>query len=165
MSSSEFHEKLKSKSLCDFRLGTVVTSDHETPLTAWKVPPPGELVWNFCDPHAASSRKSKNTSGCLESALESIGSVSGTSLASSLSGQCGSWVLLHLGGLGIWSASRPCDILTCHCCPFTKGCARSRCSFSWLAVLCRFLCGAPFSLTVSVARRWASSFRRCSIGN
>ena len=31
MSSSEFHEKLKSKSLCDFRLGTVATSDHETP--------------------------------------------------------------------------------------------------------------------------------------
>ena len=36
MSSSEFHEKLKSKSLCDFRLGTVATSDHETPLT-WSV--------------------------------------------------------------------------------------------------------------------------------
>ena len=33
MSSSEFHEKLKSKTLCDFRLGTVATSDHETPLT------------------------------------------------------------------------------------------------------------------------------------
>ena len=33
MSSSEFHEKLKSKSLCDFPLGTVATSDHETPLT------------------------------------------------------------------------------------------------------------------------------------
>ena len=33
MSSSEFHEKLKSKPLCDFRLGTVATSDHETPLT------------------------------------------------------------------------------------------------------------------------------------
>ena len=36
MSSSEFHEKLKSKSLCDFRLGTVVTSDHETPLTGYE---------------------------------------------------------------------------------------------------------------------------------
>ena len=33
MSSSEFHEKLKSKDLRDFRLGTVATSDHETPLT------------------------------------------------------------------------------------------------------------------------------------
>ena len=33
MSSSEFHERLKSKALCDFRLGTVATSDHETPLT------------------------------------------------------------------------------------------------------------------------------------
>ena len=33
MSSSKFHEKLKSKALCDFRLGTVATSDHETPLT------------------------------------------------------------------------------------------------------------------------------------
>ena len=36
MSSSEFHEKLKSKPLCDFRLGTVATSDHETPLTGYE---------------------------------------------------------------------------------------------------------------------------------
>ena len=36
MSSSEFHEKLKSKSLCDFRLGTVATADHETPLTGYE---------------------------------------------------------------------------------------------------------------------------------
>ena len=34
MSSSEFHERLKSKDLRDFRLGTVATSDHETPLTS-----------------------------------------------------------------------------------------------------------------------------------
>ena len=33
MFTSEFHERLKSKALCDFRLGTVATSDHETPLT------------------------------------------------------------------------------------------------------------------------------------
>ena len=33
MSSSEFHERLKSKDLRDFRLGTVATSDHETTLT------------------------------------------------------------------------------------------------------------------------------------
>ena len=33
MSSSEFHKRLKSKDLRDFRLGTVATSDHETPLT------------------------------------------------------------------------------------------------------------------------------------
>ena len=33
MSFSEFHERLRSKPLCDFRLGTVATSDHETPLT------------------------------------------------------------------------------------------------------------------------------------
>ena len=33
MSSSEFHERLKSKDLRNFRLGTVATSDHETPLT------------------------------------------------------------------------------------------------------------------------------------
>ena len=31
MSSSEFHERLRSNPLCDFRLGTVATSDHETP--------------------------------------------------------------------------------------------------------------------------------------
>ena len=36
MSSSEFHERLKSKDLRDFRLGTVATSDHETPLTEGK---------------------------------------------------------------------------------------------------------------------------------
>ena len=36
MSSSEFHEKLKSKDLRDFRLGTVATSDHETPLTGYE---------------------------------------------------------------------------------------------------------------------------------
>ena len=33
MSSSEVHERLRSNPLCDFRLGTVATSDHETPLT------------------------------------------------------------------------------------------------------------------------------------
>ena len=33
MSSSEFHERSRSYPLCDFRLGTVATSDHETPLT------------------------------------------------------------------------------------------------------------------------------------
>ena len=33
MSSSKFHEKFRSNPLCDFRLGTVATSDHETPLT------------------------------------------------------------------------------------------------------------------------------------
>ena len=36
MSSSEFHERLKSKDLRDFRLGTVATSDHETPLTGYE---------------------------------------------------------------------------------------------------------------------------------
>ena len=36
MSSSEFHERLRSNPLCDFRLGTVATSDHETPLTKKK---------------------------------------------------------------------------------------------------------------------------------
>ena len=30
MSSSEFHERFRSNPLCDFRLGTVATSDHET---------------------------------------------------------------------------------------------------------------------------------------
>ena len=39
MSSSEFHERLKSKDLRDFRLGTVATSDHETPLTQSKPNP------------------------------------------------------------------------------------------------------------------------------
>ena len=33
MSSSEFHERFESNPLCDFRLGTVATSDHETLLT------------------------------------------------------------------------------------------------------------------------------------
>ena len=33
MSSSEFHERFESNPLCNFRLGTVATSDHETPLT------------------------------------------------------------------------------------------------------------------------------------
>ena len=36
MSSSEFHEKFKSKDLRDFRLGTVASSDHETPLTGYE---------------------------------------------------------------------------------------------------------------------------------
>ena len=36
MSSSEFHEKFRSNPLCDFRLGTVATSDHETPLTGYE---------------------------------------------------------------------------------------------------------------------------------
>ena len=33
MFTSEFNERSRSKPLCDFRLGTVVTSDYETPLT------------------------------------------------------------------------------------------------------------------------------------
>ena len=33
MFSSVFTEKFRSNPLCDFRLGTVATSDHETPLT------------------------------------------------------------------------------------------------------------------------------------
>ena len=36
MSSSEFHEKFKSKDLRNFRLGTVASSDHETPLTGYE---------------------------------------------------------------------------------------------------------------------------------
>ena len=31
MFTSEFNERSRSNPLCDFRLGTVVTSDHETP--------------------------------------------------------------------------------------------------------------------------------------
>ena len=34
MFTSEFNERSRSNPLCDFRLGTVVTSDHETPLTS-----------------------------------------------------------------------------------------------------------------------------------
>ena len=34
MFTSEFNERSRSNPLCDFRLGTVATSDHETPLTA-----------------------------------------------------------------------------------------------------------------------------------
>ena len=46
MSSSDFHKRLKSKDLRDFRLGTVVTSDHETPLTSSVDKPkvPGMMV-------------------------------------------------------------------------------------------------------------------------
>ena len=33
MFTSVFNERSRSNPLCDFRLGTVVTSDHETPLT------------------------------------------------------------------------------------------------------------------------------------
>ena len=33
MFTSEFNERSRSNPLCDFRLGTVVTSDYETPLT------------------------------------------------------------------------------------------------------------------------------------
>ena len=33
MFTSEFNERSRSNPLCDFRLGTLVTSDHETPLT------------------------------------------------------------------------------------------------------------------------------------
>ena len=34
MFTSEFNERSRSNPLCDFRLGTVATSDHETPLTS-----------------------------------------------------------------------------------------------------------------------------------
>ena len=33
---SKFKERSRSNPLCDFRLGTVVTSDHETPLTGYE---------------------------------------------------------------------------------------------------------------------------------
>ena len=36
MFSSEFNERSRSNTLCDFRLGTVATSDHETPLTGYE---------------------------------------------------------------------------------------------------------------------------------
>ena len=41
MFTSEFNERSRSNPLCDFRLGTVATSDHETPLT---LPPYGPLL-------------------------------------------------------------------------------------------------------------------------
>ena len=37
MFTSAFNERSRSNPLCDFRLGIVVTSDHETPLTVRKV--------------------------------------------------------------------------------------------------------------------------------
>ena len=36
MFTSEFNERSRSNPLCDFRLGTVVTTDHETPLTGYE---------------------------------------------------------------------------------------------------------------------------------
>ena len=36
MFTSVFNEKFRSNPLCDFRLGTVATSDHETPLTGYE---------------------------------------------------------------------------------------------------------------------------------
>ena len=36
MISSVFNEKFRSNPLCNFRLGTVATSDHETPLTGYE---------------------------------------------------------------------------------------------------------------------------------
>ena len=36
MFTSEFNERSRSNPLCDFRLGTVATSDHETPLTGYE---------------------------------------------------------------------------------------------------------------------------------
>ena len=36
MFSSVFNDKFRSNPLCDFRLGTVATSDHETPLTGYE---------------------------------------------------------------------------------------------------------------------------------
>ena len=38
MFTSEFNERSRSNPLCDFRLGTVVTSDYETPLTVSLAP-------------------------------------------------------------------------------------------------------------------------------
>ena len=35
MFTSVFNERSRSNPLCDFRLGTVVTADYETPLTRW----------------------------------------------------------------------------------------------------------------------------------
>ena len=43
MFTSVFNERFRSNPLCDFRLGTVATSDHETPLTPG---PPGHVHEN-----------------------------------------------------------------------------------------------------------------------
>ena len=43
MFTSAFNERSRSKPLCDFRLGTVVTSDYETPRTLW----PANLAQDF----------------------------------------------------------------------------------------------------------------------
>ena len=53
MFTSEFNERSRSNPLCDFRLGTVATSDHETPLTREKGP----------DLAALSRRAQQRTSG------------------------------------------------------------------------------------------------------
>ena len=45
MFSSVFTEKFRSNPLCDFRLGTVATSDHETPLTLWPCTPGLLVKW------------------------------------------------------------------------------------------------------------------------
>ena len=37
MFTSAFNERSRSNTLCDFRLGTVVASDHETPLTGYEL--------------------------------------------------------------------------------------------------------------------------------
>ena len=80
MSSSEFHERLKSKSLCDFRLGTVATSDHETPLTDRKPKviytdnslefskACEDLSWNHC----TSTPHRSETNGIAERAVRRV---------------------------------------------------------------------------------------------
>ena len=44
MFTSVFNERFRSNPLCDFRLGTVATSDHETPLTGYEPKQDSNLV-------------------------------------------------------------------------------------------------------------------------
>ena len=44
MFTSVFNERFESNPLCDFRLGTVATSDHETPLTGYEPKQDSNLV-------------------------------------------------------------------------------------------------------------------------
>ena len=61
MFTSEFNERSRSNPLCDFRLGTVATSDHETPLTYLE----GTCNNSFCEKwHPPECLFYKTKSGC-----------------------------------------------------------------------------------------------------
>ena len=115
MFTSEFNERSRSNPLCDFRLGTVATSDHETPLTAKK------CVERYCElANKTTQQLHKVSTPCIDDhhfkeELKSVGELS--KVSSQIVLKC-----LYLARIGrpdiLWSVNKLARSIT----KWTKAC-------------------------------------------